>query len=293
MINSVYRLLILIFGITMIRKFKKLFINKLPTIAVINLYGVIASGKSFNKSGLNLDTIKLDIDKAFELPRLKAVALAINSPGGSPVQTEIIYKYIRRLAAEKEVSIYSFAEDVAASGGYWLACTGDEIYASASSIIGSIGVISSGFGFVDVIKKIGVERRVYTQGENKSILDPFKPEKQADVKIIYGIQHDIHDNFKSVVLERRKDRLKAKNDAIFNGEFWSGKKAKELGLIDEIGDLYTIINQKFDNKCNIVKVVSESSWLKKKLGINISANDFIDSAVAKVEEKITFNRLGL
>ena len=239
------------------------------------------------------DIEELDIDKAFELPRLKAVALAINSPGGSPVQTEIIYKYIRRLADEKKVSIYSFAEDVAASGGYWLACTGDEIYASASSIIGSIGVISSGFGFVDVIKKIGVERRVYTQGENKSILDPFKPEKQSDVKIIYGIQHDIHDNFKSVVLERRKDRLKVKNDVIFNGEFWSGKKAKELGLIDEIGDLYTIINQKFDNKCNIVKVVSESSWLKKKLGINISANDFIDSAVAKVEEKITFNRLGL
>ena len=187
MINSIYKLITVIFGIKMLRKLKKLFTNKLPTIAVINLYGVISSGKSFNKSTLSLDSIKSNIDKAFELPQLKAVALAINSPGGSPVQTELIYKYIRRLATEKKISIYSFAEDVAASGGYWLACVGDEIYASSSSIIGSIGVISSGFGFVDVIKKIGIERRIYTQGENKSVLDPFKPEKQSDIKIIHGI----------------------------------------------------------------------------------------------------------
>ena len=293
MINSIYKLITVIFGIKMLRKLKKLFTNKLPTIAVINLYGVISSGKSFNKSTLSLDSIKSNIDKAFELPQLKAVALAINSPGGSPVQTELIYKYIRRLATEKKISIYSFAEDVAASGGYWLACVGDEIYASSSSIIGSIGVISSGFGFVDVIKKIGIERRIYTQGENKSVLDPFKPEKQSDIKIIHGIQHDIHDNFKSVILERRKGHLKANHDLLFNGEFWSGKKAKELGLIDEIGDLYTVINQKFDNRCNIVKVGSEGSWLKKKLGINLSVSDFIDSAAAKVEEKIILNRFGL
>ena len=277
---------------SLIKKIKKRFIGKEPLVAVINLYGVIASGKSFNKSGLSLNAVKSDIDKAFELPRLKAVALAINSPGGSPVQTELIYKYIRRLASEKKVKIYSFAEDIAASGGYWLACTGDEIYASSSSVIGSIGVISSGFGFVDVIKKIGVERRIYTQGENKSILDPFKPEKESDIKIVHSIQHDIHDSFKSIILERRHGHLKAANDILFSGEFWSGKKAKELGLIDEIGDLYTVINQKFDNKCKIIRVSSEGSWLKRKLGVSIGF-DLVDSLAAKIEEKLIFTRFGL
>jgi signal peptide peptidase SppA len=278
---------------TFFKTIKKLFSKRGSSVAVIYLSGVIGSSKGFSKVGLNLDGIKSSIDKAFELPQLKAVALSINSPGGSPVQSELIYNYIRNLADEKKIKVFSFAEDVAASGGYWLACAGDEIYASANSIIGSIGVISYGFGFVDAIKKLGIERRVYTQGKNKSVLDPFKPEKPEDLKIVHNIQRDIHDSFKALILSRRKNKLNASEEILFNGEFWSGKKALELGLIDNIGDLYSVIKEKFGKKCKIVKIGGEQSWLRKRLGFSVNSDEIIDNTITKIEEKIALSKFGL
>jgi signal peptide peptidase SppA len=193
-------------------KLKKI-INKIKKpkskVAVLRLSGVIGSA-GMMKKGISLDDLNDDIEKAFELSGVKAVALQINSPGGSPVQSELIYKRIRELSDEKKIPVYSFVEDVAASGGYWLACTGDEIYASESSIVGSIGVISAGFGFVDAIKKLGVERRVYTQGENKSILDPFQKEDPKDIDILMNLQKDVHESFKNLVRSRRDGKIKKK-----------------------------------------------------------------------------------
>jgi signal peptide peptidase SppA len=265
-----------------------------PTIAVLRLSGVIGQVGHF-RSGLTMESLNDTIEEAFKLPKLKALALVINSPGGSPVQSELIYKRIRNLAEEKDVEVLSFVEDVAASGGYWLACTGDEIYASENSIIGSIGVIAATFGFQDAIKKLGVERRIYTQGENKSILDPFLPEKESDIKILTSAQKDIHESFKNLVRARRVGKLKGEEGELFSGEFWSGKKAAELGLVDKIDDMYSVIKEKYGEKINIQKVGKEKSWLKRKLGItfnNISLN-LIDSLIEKIEIKAFWNRFGL
>ncbi len=272
--------------------FSKHFRSK-PTVAVINLHGVITTSKGLGRSGLCFESIKGTIDRAFALPKLSAIALSVNSPGGSPVQSELIYNYIRQLAREKNIQVYSFIEDVGASGGYWLACTGDEIYASSNSIVGSIGVISAGFGFVDAIRKLGIERRLYTQGKNKSILDPFTPEKESDVKIIHSIQRDIHNNFKSLVLTRREQSLKASEAVLFNGEFWSGTKALELGLIDRIGDMYTVIKEKYGKHCKIIRINSEKTWLKRTLGLEVSTENIVANLLTAIEEKVIFSKLGL
>lgn len=278
-------------------KLLKKIVNKIlgksrPKVAVISLYGVIGSNKAgfSSKSNLCLDTMAADIEKAFALPNLKAVALAINSPGGAPVQTEILSNFIRKKAANKGVKIYSFVEDVAASGGYWLACTGEEIFASASSIVGSIGVISASFGFEEAIKKIGVERRIFSQGKNKSILDPFKEIKQEDVELLLSAQKDVHENFKNYVKSSRADKLTASEEELFNGKFWSGVKAQELGLIDGIGDLYSTIKEKFGQQCEIVRIVNQGSWLQKKFGISSIT---IDDILARLQSFSIWNKFGL
>ncbi|MDB2415298.1 S49 family peptidase [Rickettsiales bacterium] len=260
-------------------------------VAVLRLSGVIGGGSSF-KSGLSLEEINENIEKAFDIKNIKAVALQVNSPGGSPVQSELIFNRIRQLSEEKKIPVYTFVEDLAASGGYWLACAGDEIYASRSSIVGSIGVISAGFGFVELINKIGVERRVYSQGENKSVLDPFQKEKQSDIKILTEAQKDVHESFKDLVRSRREGKIKKTHEKqLFSGEFWSGNKAKDLGLIDDISDMYSVIKNKFGKDIQFEKVESQKGWLKKRIGV--FSESMVEQIVAKINHTQYWSKFGL
>lgn len=270
--------------------------NNQSVISVIRLEGVI--GKSgMMKSSLNLGGLNNIIEKAFKFDKLEAVCLIINSPGGSPVQSELIASRIMNLAKEKAVPVYSFVEDVAASGGYWLACAGSRIYATRSSILGSIGVISSGFGFQDLIKKIGVERRVYTEGDTKSVLDPFQPAKKTDIEIIKKLQKEIHEHFISHVKKQRGNRLTQTDNILFNGQFWSGQIALDYGLIDGINDLYSFIKQHYGDDVKIEYVDNKQSWLKKKLGLTkiskIFAQDVAESVSNNIEEKILYNKFNI
>jgi len=267
-----------------------------PVIAVLRLDGVI--GKiGMTKSGMTMKDLNKLIEKTFKIDKLEAVCLVINSPGGSPVQSDLIAKRITTLAKEKDIKIFGFVEDVAASGGYWLACAADEIYASHSSIIGSIGVISSGFGFHEAIKKLGIERRVHTEGKTKSVLDPFKPSRDSDVKIIKKIQKEIHQHFIDTVKERRSGRLTQSDDILFNGEFWTGQIALDYGLIDGIGDMYSFIQKKYGDKVKIEYIENKQSWIKKKLGMaSLSkefTSDFADSLVDSLEQKIAYNKFDI
>ncbi len=264
------------------------------TIAVLRLQGVI--GKVGLKGGLTIESLNDSIEKAFKTPKLKALCLIINSPGGSPVQSELIAQRITSLAEKNEIPVYSFVEDVAASGGYWLACAGSEIYASKSSIIGSIGVISSGFGFHEAIEKIGVERRIYTQGNNKSILDPFTKAKESDVRIIKNMQKYIHDHFIDYVKTKRRRKLSQTDDILFNGEFWTGEVAAEFGLIDGISDLYSFAREKFGDKVKIEYITPKKSWMKQKLGIESPkdlASEIVDEVITKASEYSAYSKFGL
>lgn len=231
-------------------------------IPIVKLNGVIAA----SRRGLSLDNIGDALEKAFAKPATKAVALAINSPGGSPVQSALIHDRIRQLAAKNDIQVLVFCQDVAASGGYWLATAGDEIYANASSIVGSIGVVASGFGFVKAIEKLGIERRVYTAGKNKSILDPFKPEKKADIDRLKSLHLEIHNQFIDQVKSRRGDKLSDEDD-MFTGAFWTGNKAKDLGLIDGLGNMHDILVEKFGPEVEL-KLFDRSSGLLSKLGFS-------------------------
>jgi signal peptide peptidase SppA len=264
-------------------------LNSKPNIAVIRLAGVINSNPNARNS-ISFEVINPLLEKAFDLPKLSALCLIINSPGGSPVQSELIAKRIRALATEKDVPVFSFIEDVGASGGYWLACAGDEIYASFSSIVGSIGVISGGFGLHEAISKLGIERRIYTSGKNKSILDPFMPEKQADVKIIKQIQEQIHQHFIDYVKSRRRAKLTQDDDILFNGDFWTGKVAQDFGIIDGIDDLYHFIKERFGSEVNLRMIEPKSSWFKNKLGIQ---QNIASDIASEVENKSWFGRFGL
>ena len=276
----------------------KRFRNPPPVVGVLRLDGVIGSMGPLRR-GLTLGAQAEAIEEAFTLGRLKAVALVINSPGGSPVQSALIAKRIRDLAEEHDVKVFAFAEDVAASGGYWLACAADEIYAQDSSIIGSIGVVSSGFGFPELIKKWGIERRVHTAGDQKAILDPFQPEKRADVKRLKELQADIHDDFKQMVVSRRGERLQAGEKNLFNGEFWTGKRALSFGLIDGIGDLRAVMREKFGDQVKIKLISERKPWWKKSSGNGVSTLgawapvDWAGDLIAAVEERLYWNRFGL
>ncbi|WP_341790582.1 S49 family peptidase [Rickettsia endosymbiont of Polydrusus tereticollis] len=274
--------------------FPSIFTNSKDVIAVLRLSGVI--GKiSTMQSGLTLESLNELIEKTFKIKKLKAVCLVINSPGGAPVQAELIAKRIRELAEENEIKIYSFIEDVAASGGYWLACIGDQIYASRSSIIGSIGVIASGFGFHEAIGKLGIERRIYTEGTNKAILDPFQPIQKDDLKIIKNLQKQVYEHFVDYVKERRIGKLTQGDDILFNGEFWVGQVAADYGLIDGINDMYSVMKEKFGENIKFQYVSAKQPWLKRKLGIlskNLSEN-FADSLVGAVENKLMQDKFNI
>jgi signal peptide peptidase SppA len=218
--------------------------------------------------------------------------LAINCPGGSPVQSSLIAARIRALSAEHKIPVYAFCEDVAASGGYWLACAADEIYADESSIVGSIGVIASGFGFVEAIKKLGVERRVYTSGTSKSILDPFKPEKKQDVDRLLELQEDVHEGFKAYVRTRRAGKLKADESELFTGAFWTGKRGLTLGLIDGLGHAHEILRRKFGEKVEIKEISAAKGWGLKRFGLG-SATELPEAAINALETRALWSRFGL
>lgn len=284
----------------MIKKLRKLLAklplpflgDSAPVVSVLPLDGVIGSSSRFSEA-LNLAGVEKRIEAAFDGFGVKAVALAINSPGGSPVQSELIMRKIRRLSEEKEIPVYAFAEDVAASGGYMLSLAGEEIYASTASIVGSIGVISAGFGFDKAIEKVGVDRRVYTAGENKSILDPFQPEKEEDVKMLKEIQKEIHTFFKDIVKERRGDKLKGTQKVMFSGKFWTGLEAEKLGLIDGIGDLQTVMKEKLGEKTKFNRIEGEKSFIKSLLGLGGRRRTISREIAAVLDERAHWGRFGL
>ena len=264
------------------------FLKKKKLIPHVRLTGVIGAAGKF-KQGMDLSGQRNILKRAFSVKKIKHVAISINSPGGSPVQSHLIFSYIRQLADKNKIKVLIFAEDVAASGGYLISCAGDEIYANSSSIIGSIGVISASFGFKDLIKKIGVERRIYTAGKNKSTLDPFVEEKEEDIKRLKDIQLELHSDFIKVVEESRKLKLKKTEVELFSGEFWSGSKAKELGLIDGLGNANEILREKFGEDVIIKKFEKSKGWLSKKLS---SSTNQIDQLVSILEERSIWQRYG-
>ncbi|MDG2032787.1 MAG: S49 family peptidase [Rhodospirillales bacterium] len=273
------------------------FRNPKPVVAVLRLQGVIGTGGGPARRGLNAATLVRPIERAFAQSNLKAVALQINSPGGSPAQSSLLFKRIRAMAAEKKVPVVAFAEDVAASGGYMLACAADEIYADESSVIGSIGVISAGFGFVDLMEKAGVERRVHTAGKSKSMLDPFQKEKPQDVKRLKSLQGDIYEMFTDLVKSRRGEKLKGSDDKLFTGEFWTGKRALEFGLIDGIGELTSVMQERYGDKVVFRPIAERKSWLTERLGVRVvpqlNVNGWAGDLVAAIEERALWTRYGL
>jgi signal peptide peptidase SppA len=271
------------FSILKILKRKKI-------IPHIRLSGVIGAVGKF-KQGLDFDGQKEIIERAFSIKKAPAIAISINSPGGSPVQSHLIYSHIRKLAKKNKKKVLVFAEDVAASGGYLIACAGDEIYANSSSIVGSIGVIYASFGLQELIKKAGIQRRVYTAGKNKSTLDPFTEEKQEDIERLKKIQLELHADFIKVVEDSRSSKLKKDNNPdLFTGEFWSGSTAKKLGLIDEIGNADDVIKQRFGEDVIIKKFEKQKSWLNKKL--SSASESQIDNLLNILEEKSVWQRYG-
>ena len=254
------------------------FSSRVPNVAVLRLSGVIApSGRPFSGS-LNMAGLAVPIQQAFSLRGVKAVALSINSPGGSPVQSALIARRVRSLAREKELPVFAFIEDIAASGGYWLACAADEIFAEPSSIVGSIGVISAGFGFQEAIKRLGIERRVYAEGRHKAILDPFKPEDPDDIERLKVLQRDIFQDFKDHVRERRGKRLKGDQETLFNGDVWTGGRAAELGLIDGLGDLRTILRDRFGERVKLRPVGSSRRWFRRRIGLTLGISENLSSS---------------
>jgi len=263
--------------------------KKKKIVSHIKLNGVIGNVGKF-KQGIDYSGQEEIILKAFSVKKSVCVAISINSPGGSPVQSHLIYNFIRQQAKKNKKKVIVFAEDVAASGGYLIACSGDEIYANSSSIIGSIGVIYSSFGFTELIKKIGVERRVHTAGKNKSTLDPFLDEKKEDIERLKNIQLDLHKDFINVVEKSRGSKLKKSEIELFSGEFWSGRRAKNLGLIDDVGDANQILREKYGEDVIIKKFEKSKSWLSKKLS---SSNDHVDQLANILDEKSVWQRYGL
>jgi signal peptide peptidase SppA len=261
-----------------------------PTVNVVRLHGAIGVGSPL-RPPLTAKDIDPILERAFK-KNIAAVAFSVNSPGGSAVQSALIHSRIRALAAEYKIPVYVFCEDVAASGGYWLACAGDEIYADESSIVGSIGVISAGFGFVEALGKLGVERRVHTSGENKSILDPFQPEKQEDIDRLLALQADVHGAFKALVRERRAGKLKGDETEMFSGAFWSGHQALERGLIDGIGHLHEVLKQKFGDKMILKNIAPHRGWGLSRLGFGTVA-ELPDSALAAIEARALWSKFGL
>jgi len=263
-----------------------------PFVPVVRLSGVIASSGLLGNRSLSIETVAPLLKRAFDMRGAKAVALAINSPGGSPVQSALIGQRIRLLADEKKLKVIAFVEDVAASGGYWLACAADEIIVDPHSIVGSIGVISAGFGFQDLIGRIGVERRVHTSGERKSMLDPFRPEKSEDVERLARLQAEIHDGFKDWVRQRRAGKLNGDEQSLFSGEFWTGRRGAELGLVDGLGELRATLQARYGTKVRL-PVIGPRRRLLSRFGLGLSVDGIGPGTLAALEERLHWQRFGL
>ena len=270
------------------RWFMRLFGKGAPVIPVVRLHGVIAADQRPGR--LNIAGVAPLLKRAFAYKSAPAVAVIVNSPGGSPVQSRLIAKRIRDLAQENDKTVLVFVEDAAASGGYFIATAGDEIIADPSSIVGSIGVIYAGFGFVETLKKLGIDRRVHTSGRNKSTLDPFLPEKPEDIERIKTMEADIHQVFIDWVKSRRGDRLKQSDDMLFTGEFWSGVRGLELGLIDGIGDLNEVLRTRYGEKVELVPISPKRGlFALPRLGLAAMAGD----VAAQMDDRVAWSRLGL
>jgi serine protease SohB len=269
--------------------------HRAPVVPVLRLSGVIG-GPGLRGGGITLASLNSALERAFKVRGAKAVALAINSPGGSPVQSALIAERIRLLAAEKQLPVLGFIEDVGASGGYWLALAADEIFADPRSIVGSIGVVHASFGFTEAIQRLGIERRLFTAGAKKSLLDPFRPEYPDDIARLKEILHEIHDGFKATVRERRGARLTASDSEVFEGQIWTGQKAHTLGLIDGLGTLHGVLRARFGDKVRLPQVSTKRSWLQRRFGFGPDPSDakaVTDGVLASLTERALWARYGL
>jgi signal peptide peptidase SppA len=262
-------------------------------IPVVRLQGVIAPDPKPGR--INIQNVGPLLGKAFAMKKAPAVAVIVNSPGGSPVQSRLIAKRIRDLADENRKKVLVFVEDAAASGGYFIASAGDEIIADPSSIVGSIGVIYAGFGFPEALAKLGIERRVYTAGRNKSTLDPFQPAKEEDIERVKGHELDIHQVFIGYVKAMRGQRLKADDETLFTGEWWTGTRGLELGLVDALGDLHQVLRERFGSRVRTRTIAPKKPLLPiPRFGFgSTSAGALASDALAALEDRALWSRLGL
>jgi serine protease SohB len=265
-----------------------------PVVPVIRFSGVIGAAVPL-RPGLSLASTAKLIERAFKTRNARAVALIVNSPGGSPSQSHLIFQRIRQLSAEKGIPVFAFIEDIGASGGYMLACSADEIVADVYSLVGSIGVVGGSFGFEKLIDKLGIERRLYTSGERKAMLDPFLPEKPEDVKRLKAIQKAIHERFIALVKERRGGRLKGTDKTLFSGEFWTAANAVDLGLIDNIGDLRSFLRARFGDKVRTPLLSAEKGFIARRFGFGNAElpAGLVDEAISALEERAIWSRYGL
>jgi serine protease SohB len=272
-----------------------------PIVPVVRLSGIIGVSSPL-RPGLTLSGIAKTLDRAFAVPNASTVALVINSPGGSPVQSHLIFRRIRELADEKNRRVVAFVEDAAASGGYMIACAADEIIADPHSIVGSIGVVGGTFGFTKLMEKVGIERRLYTSGEHKATLDPFLPENPDDVERLKKLQRQIHDSFIALVKSRRGGKLNGPENDLFSGEYWTGTRGMELGLVDGIGDLRGVLRQRFGDKLVTPLISAERGWLGRRVsGVargDLSmpaglAGGLADDLISALEARAMWARFGL
>ncbi|GAA4856301.1 S49 family peptidase [Saccharopolyspora rosea] len=265
-----------------------------PVVTVVKLHGVITPQPSpVSRPTISLQTVESALTRAFGHDRLSAVALSINSPGGAPTQSALVADRIRALAEEKGVPVLAFCEDVAASGGYWLACAADEIYAHGTSMVGSVGVVSAGFGLTGLLEKLGVERRVHSAGDRKVRLDPFAPEKDDDVQWLRGMQDELHEQFREWVRKRRGARLAAEDTELFSGEVWTGVKAEQLGLVDGLGSVREIVKRKFPDS-HLVTVEPRKPLLAKLgMGSSVRGGDPFNAVLDTLEQRAMWSRFGL
>lgn len=278
------------------RLIPKKFRKQKTVIPLLRLQGVIQAGGSQFRPALNIASVEDLLDKAFDMKKAPAVAISINSPGGSPVQARAIFNRIRDLALKKEKKVLVFVEDLAASGGYLISLAGDEIIADPTSIVGSIGVISGGFGFPELLKKIGIERRVYTSGSNKSVLDPFQPEKQSDIDHLKALQQEVHRVFIDMVKERRGAKL-SDNPDLFTGLFWTGETGLALGLVDGVGDMMAELRKRYGDEVEIEKIETSRGFLGRFIssqkGSTAIGAGFAAGIAETAEERAWWSRYGL
>ena len=267
--------------------------RRAPTVPLVRLAGVIGMrSRPVGPEAVTATGIVPVLRRAFSARGAKAVALAINSPGGSPVQCGLISREVRHLAAKHDLPVLAFVEDIAASGGYWLACAADEIFALSSSVVGSIGVINAGFGFPQLLERFGVERRVYAEGKHKGMMDPFSPVREEDVAVLQAVLKDIRTDFLDHVQERRGARLKDDSEQVFSAAVWSGRGALKLGLVDSLGDMGTVLRDRFGDNVKVRDFTPKRRWFRSPLGAHRGAA-LAAGLLDELEERALYARYGL